>query len=84
MKFLVGLKKHFLFLIIFNGTLCSLHCSIKECFLVLFKKEKKYADEMRCIKSDIVSLRRKESVERKEAEKRREGIYRAQVERVNV
>lgn len=27
---------------------------------------------MRCIKSDIVSLRRKESVERKEAEKRRE------------
>lgn len=38
---------------------------------------------MRCIKSDIVSLRRKESVERKEAEKRRE-VYRAQVERVNV
>lgn len=27
---------------------------------------------MRCIKNDIVSLRRKESVERKEAEKRRE------------
>lgn len=65
------IEKTFLFLIIFNGTLCSLHCSIKECFLVLFKK-KKYADEMRCIKSDIVSLRRKESVERKEAEKRRE------------